>query len=341
MSGILFAVGAITAVVGVAMVGFGIPVKEFSFGNTLIQAGVTAVVGGLIIVALGFVVAQLHRLAEAMAAKSPIRSTRPMDMFDAARAARAPFPSKSKSDMPAHEPFPHDTRADHDDNKTDSAGKSLFAPSLRNPEETHVTLEDDVSLSPQQAPRPAETEESTSQHARDERDMTEGHETALDAGWRPAPRPTARPAATYFDAMWPSESKDAPPASRPAESDYKSFEPKRFEQKPFEPKPLFDPKPYEPKSFEPKFDESKFDESKFEEPKFDEAKFDEPHHEEPVHEPEADLPVAEPVAILKSGVVDGMAYTLYVDGSIEAELPQGTLRFASINELRAHLEKSA
>ena len=46
-----------------------------------------------------------------------------------------------------------------------------------------------------------------------------------------------------------------------------------------------------------------------------------------------------PVAVLKSGVVDGMAYTLYVDGSIEAELPQGTLRFASINELRDHLEK--
>ena len=47
------------------------------------------------------------------------------------------------------------------------------------------------------------------------------------------------------------------------------------------------------------------------------------------------------VAILKSGVVDGMGYTLYVDGSIEAELPQGTLRFASINELRSHLEKTS
>ncbi len=46
------------------------------------------------------------------------------------------------------------------------------------------------------------------------------------------------------------------------------------------------------------------------------------------------------VAVLKSGVVDGMAYTLYVDGSIEAELPQGTLRFASINELREHLERT-
>jgi hypothetical protein len=48
-----------------------------------------------------------------------------------------------------------------------------------------------------------------------------------------------------------------------------------------------------------------------------------------------------PVSILKSGVVDGMAYTLYSDGSIEAQLPQGMLRFGSITELRNHIEQSA
>ena len=47
------------------------------------------------------------------------------------------------------------------------------------------------------------------------------------------------------------------------------------------------------------------------------------------------------MAILKSGVVDGMAYTLYADGSIEAQLPQGTVRFGSIAELRAHIENNA
>ena len=47
------------------------------------------------------------------------------------------------------------------------------------------------------------------------------------------------------------------------------------------------------------------------------------------------------VSILKSGVVDGMAYTLYSDGSIEAQLPQGTLRFGSITELRNHIEHSS
>jgi hypothetical protein len=326
MSGILFGVGGFIAVVGLALAGYGLPDKEFSFGNTLIQSGVTAIVGGLIIVALGVVVAQLHRLAEALTIKSPIRSTRPMDMFDNARAAaaRAPFPSKPKAEMPAHEPR-HD-EAGYD--RRDDAAVSSFAPSLRNPEEAHVTVDDDVSLSPQHpAPRPAEIEEAAPQaaaHDRDEPDMTDHHqEEALDAGWRPAAKTAARPAPTYFDAMWPSEAKDVQPASsRSAEDDYKPFAPK-----PFEPKPLFDPKPYEPKSFEPKFDL--------------------PAQDEPAPELEAEMAehAAEPehqaVAILKSGVVDGMAYTLYVDGSIEAELPQGTLRFASINELRGHLEKSA
>jgi hypothetical protein len=49
----------------------------------------------------------------------------------------------------------------------------------------------------------------------------------------------------------------------------------------------------------------------------------------------------EPVSVLKSGIVDGMAYTLYSDGSIEAQLPQGMLRFGSITELRNHIEQSA
>ncbi|WGS18335.1 MULTISPECIES: DUF308 domain-containing protein [unclassified Bradyrhizobium] len=46
-----------------------------------------------------------------------------------------------------------------------------------------------------------------------------------------------------------------------------------------------------------------------------------------------------PVTVLKSGVVDGMAYSLYSDGSIEAQMPEGMMRFASIDELRSHLEQ--
>lgn len=43
-------------------------------------------------------------------------------------------------------------------------------------------------------------------------------------------------------------------------------------------------------------------------------------------------------SILKSGVIDEMAYTLFTDGSIEAQMPDGTMRFASIDELRRHLD---
>jgi hypothetical protein len=45
--------------------------------------------------------------------------------------------------------------------------------------------------------------------------------------------------------------------------------------------------------------------------------------------------------ILKSGIVDGMAYRLYTDGSIDADLPQGMLRFKSIADLRGYLEQDS
>jgi hypothetical protein len=79
--------------------------------------------------------------------------------------------------------------------------------------------------------------------------------------------------------------------------------------------------------------------------------------EAPAPPPVAERPVTGPVreagaegapeepppspAILKSGVVDGMAYTLYADGSIEAKLPEGTVRFSSVAELRAHIESKS
>jgi hypothetical protein len=47
------------------------------------------------------------------------------------------------------------------------------------------------------------------------------------------------------------------------------------------------------------------------------------------------------VTVLKSGIVDGMAYSLYSDGSIEAQMPEGMMRFGSIDELRAHLDQRA
>jgi hypothetical protein len=49
--------------------------------------------------------------------------------------------------------------------------------------------------------------------------------------------------------------------------------------------------------------------------------------------------VSSEVTVLKRGEVDGMAYSLYSDGSIEAQMPEGMMRFASIDELRSYLDQ--
>ena len=59
----------------------------------------------------------------------------------------------------------------------------------------------------------------------------------------------------------------------------------------------------------------------------------------PAPEPTPAIVEQPPVTVLKSGIVDGMAYSLYSDGSIEAQMPEGMMRFASIDELRAHLDQ--
>ncbi len=46
-----------------------------------------------------------------------------------------------------------------------------------------------------------------------------------------------------------------------------------------------------------------------------------------------------PLPILRAGVIQQMAYTLFADGSIEAQLPEGVMRFASIEEFLGHLER--
>jgi hypothetical protein len=140
------------------------------------------------------------------------------------------------------------------------------------------------------------------------------HEPAMEQSWPQAPQQTPAPQRqqpqqqqqpAYFDAMWP-----------PAES--------RAPKQPEPPKPAARPEPA--MRSEPAM--------RPEPPMREQARRAEP--EQPRQKPDARA-----VAILKSGVVDGMGYTLYVDGSIEATLPQGTLRFASINELRSHLEKNS
>lgn len=344
----LYGVGTVVAALGAAMIGFGIPNNEFGIGNTLIVAGTTAVSAGLIVIALGVAVAQLQRVIDALATRPAVRSSRPFDTFDPAAAARpsaapprVPFPPKTKAESRGAETrmeMPQPPTSWHAETSAQDV-----APALPNPDEPPVTVADEA-LSPlhpsfPRAPQVEPESEVSGQH-RDE---------------HLPPPPPARKPKTYFDAMWPAEAKSPEP---PKLGESRSVEPKFVEAKSVEGKSV------EAKSVEAKSVETKSVETKFVEPssaEFTPAEFKEqpaelkapefqwsdvrrgePHVADasaPEEPDEEDAPRA--VAILKSGVVDGMGYTLYVDGSIEAELPQGTLRFASINELRSHLEKTS
>jgi len=51
----------------------------------------------------------------------------------------------------------------------------------------------------------------------------------------------------------------------------------------------------------------------------------------------APSPNSAATTVYRSGVIDGMAYSLFMDGSIEAELPTGRVKFATIDELQNYL----
>ncbi|OYX75705.1 MAG: hypothetical protein B7Y77_02915, partial [Bradyrhizobium sp. 35-63-5] len=56
MSILLFGAGGLAFLAGIAMIAYGVPINEFSFGNTLITSGTIAIIGGLLTVGLGAVV---------------------------------------------------------------------------------------------------------------------------------------------------------------------------------------------------------------------------------------------------------------------------------------------
>jgi hypothetical protein len=321
MSVLLYVVGALAAVAGAAAILFGIPVKEFSFGDTLIVSGTISLVGGLIIVSLAAAVSQLQRLSEMVGARPLSRSGRPVDVLEASRGSRAPFPPKPKSEparshvseLPPFVPAPIEERT--------AGEEEPVAPSIRNPdlalpaeeaEEEPVLKPAAAKPSPFRFPERPKAPPPPPQAEPPPR-AAPSFESSLPPWRKPAPAPAEPPRAepaqpSYFDAMWKNEPR--PPSSVSAEAEPPRIRPAEPFKWP-EPEPALSTQPAEP----------------------------EPAPESAEPTPQAEEPLRT-VAVLKSGVVDGMGYTLYVDGSIEAELPDGTLRFASINELRAHLEKT-
>ncbi len=290
---VVFVIGCIAVMVGVAMVGFGIPISEFSFGNTLIVSGTTLATGGLIIIGLSAVAKQLNRIAEGQGVRLPPYPSQPAEELSAeVRPAPFPFPPQPEMREPHPAEPPTAPSVPSDLGREGRPGQS-FAPAFRKPEVPPVTVEDEVSLSPPMTTSaPGEIRAGLRPASPSSESGAAGppHAPSIET-WRSEPPAASprEPPSSYFDSMWPAKSKTSP-VVEPQKSD---LPPRERESIARTPAP--ESRPAQPRS----------------------------------------------VAILKSGVVEGMAYTLYVDGSIEAELPQGTLHFASIDELRSHLEKNS
>ena len=313
MSVVLYVVGAIAVMIGVAMVGYGIPINEFSFGNTLIVAGTTAAIGGLVVGALGVAVAQLQRLTESLGGRAGEQPEVSLDTFE-------PSPERRPATAPGRIPFPPRPRPEPE---KPAERPIAAAPALRNPEisvveeykETFLADEDPMPP-PDEPARAAPFPPPPPPLSRATRPaVAERLEPEFEAPWRASPPPPPPPSPEPPPPPPPAPPPKLSPARPPRTSYFDNMWPAN------EPKAAKSPAAGAPRAELPEL----------------------PPRESPA--PEVQKPRAEaeprPVAILKSGVIDGMGYTLYVDGSIEAELPQGTLRFSSINELRDHLSKSA
>ncbi|HWK97707.1 MAG TPA: hypothetical protein VNR39_20005 [Pseudolabrys sp.] len=346
MSILLYVAGALFVAIGAAVIGFGIPINEFSFGNTLIIAGTVTVVGGLIVLALGVVVRELQYLAD-MYGRASVRAPKASDFDSPPRpmppppAARMPSPPRAAglrpAEAPPQEPAVSVAPAPEPREEVTPVRNDLPSPlPSRRPVTTPVAL---PVVPP--ASRPAEELFGAPSLP----NPAEIPDFDRSDRFRPGDVEAAEAAELAEAGEW-DETAGSDEVVEVVEVDAVEAEP-----------PVLGPTPKGATSSasvaEEKPEHSYFDamwpaddeKPKAADVRSSRAEFAEWAPEPPVSQVEQEEPPAEEeartVPILKSGVVDGMGYTLYVDGSIEAELPQGTLRFASINELRAHLERTS
>lgn len=279
MIGMLVAgIGCLLA--GLLAVGLGIPVNEFSFGNTLILAGTVTACAGLIILSLWVAVRELKSIAQRLgpgpsldwkgSALQPAALARPAAAEAAADADRARGETEGVEDAgPSSAPWLEEAAA-RDRPRQEGASPSASEPAVK--------------------PRRNLMFSSTSRRERER-----AQSRAADPS-TPEPRPAAAAPAAEIEEVQPATFDDAWPKSERSRS-ADPLSQRRTGRTP------------------PTFSET----------------------------PAARQPTAgedqPPVTVLKSGVVDGMAYSLYSDGSIEAQMPEGMMRFASIDELRAHLDQ--
>jgi hypothetical protein len=276
MSAMLIA-GAVAALAGLGAIALGIPVKEFSFGNTMILSGTIGVCTGLILLGLSAVLGELkvisHRLRLQVAGEP------------GSKALDLPGESEPRKASGVTAAPPLDELLSGGGLPRGRGRQPELAPPLPEPEREPPPLTER-----EPAPRSKRNLlfESSSRRERDR-----------------AEKRAADPLAAEFRNSPLGEPPVAEPIQPPP---FEDNWPKPERMRPSEPPPLRRPARAAPAFSEP-----------------------EPPPLRGNGTPE--------VTVVKSGVVDGMAYSLYSDGSIEAQMPEGMMRFNSIAELRTHLDQ--
>ncbi len=309
---LLFVAGGIVGAAGLLALGFGIPIKDTTFGNAMLLSSMMLLCTSTILLGLGLVVRELKAVVRALAQGG----ARVAPRGQPGRPAVPPRPLPQPGLAP-----PVDADAPPLVAEPSLAEPQPGAPAVPPPWAAEAAARDrarNVAAASQQAAAPPPVESPAPERParrnllfatrkRDRAEAVGGASADQPASPElpkmappvlpPMPALEAEPRAS-FDSAWPASSRGIDPfgrRSRPAEA----------------------------------------------------AASPAPAPESPAVEPTAEptpppLPAAEAapaVTVIKSGVVDGMAYSLYSDGSIEAQMPEGMLRFASLDALRAHLEQ--
>jgi hypothetical protein len=297
MMGAMLIAGIVAIAAGLAAVAYGIPVKEFNFGSTMIFVGAMAACTGMVMIGLSIVVRELKIIARRL----PLRSPAPAEPRPGT-PGRPGLPPPTTAPARAAEggfPFNRDEAAE-----TETDDIEFVAPPVAQ-----------MPPLPPMPPIPPVPSIPSAVPWQDENG-------ARDRG-RPALAPIGEPTSETM----PASSLKSP--RNPLFSSRREREQRM-------------PRPAEPAVAEPvrapsveagKLQPSPFDDAwpRGERPQLRRSGRAAPAFKE--------VPALDQPTVVKSGAVDGMAYSLFSDGSIEAQMPEGMMHFGSIEELRAHLEQ--
>ncbi|NEW91291.1 DUF308 domain-containing protein [Rhodopseudomonas sp. BR0M22] len=288
---LLLVAGIVFLLAGAASIVVGVPVKEFSFGNTLILSGVVGACTGALLLGLSAVIRELRLIGSGLAADE----SEPSVARAPTRATLSSLPVDTDSDtlFPGERPEPSLPPAQPLPAAAEPAGAAPWQQEASARDRLRQRAAPPLEIKPPPPP-PGDSARRAALEAEEDETSPPKRRNLLFASSRRERERAAQTggdastgdllggAATSFHESWSQMRTDA---------DSNEAAPAQERSGLLEPTPA-------------------------------------PRSEE-----------MQQVTVLKSGVVDGMAYSLYSDGSIEAQMPEGMMRFESIDELRDHLEQ--